>query len=127
MRGEVEPYLQKKGRMGELFASDGTKLHYEAYEKLLFDNGIIEAPGTEVPDDKTETHDVNVEDVIIVPVDGEATVYITGDNGNVYKAIFKNDESLILIRKGDKISVKCIATDIEKIYSIVSWKEAVNE
>ena len=32
MRGEVEPYLQKKGRMGELFASDGTRLHYEAYE-----------------------------------------------------------------------------------------------
>ncbi|MBR5825859.1 MAG: alpha/beta hydrolase [Clostridia bacterium] len=41
MRGEVEPYLQKKGRMGELFASDGTKLHYEAYEKLLSRGSIV--------------------------------------------------------------------------------------
>ncbi len=38
---EVEPYLQKKGREGELFASDGTLLHYEAYEKLLSRGSII--------------------------------------------------------------------------------------
>ena len=41
MRGEVEPYLQKKGREGELFASDGTRLHYEAYEKLLARGSIV--------------------------------------------------------------------------------------
>ena len=98
----------------------------EAYEKLLRENGV-ETPETEAPDLETETHRVTVEDVIIVPTNGEATVYITGDNGNVSKAIFKNDESLILIRKGDKISVECIATDIEKIYTVASWNEDVNE
>lgn len=41
MRGEVEPYLQKKGREGVLFASDGTRLHYEAYEKLLSRGSIV--------------------------------------------------------------------------------------
>lgn len=41
MRGEVEPYLRKKGREGELFASDGTRLHYEAYEKLLSRGSIV--------------------------------------------------------------------------------------
>ena len=98
----------------------------EAYEKLLRENGV-ETPEPEAPDLETETHHVTVEDVIIVPTNGEATVYITGDNGNVYKAIFKNDESLILIRKGDKISIECVATDIEKIYTVASWNEDVNE
>ncbi len=41
MKTEVEPYLQKKGREGELFAADGTRLHYEAYEKLLSRGSIV--------------------------------------------------------------------------------------
>ena len=95
----------------------------EAYEKLLRENGIEDEEPEELPTDNTEAHELTVEDVIIVPVGGEATAYVTADNGRVYKAIFKNDESLILIRKGDKISVKCLTTDIENIYTIVSWKK----
>lgn len=38
---EVEPYLQKKGREGLLFAADGTQLHYEAYEKMLSRGSIV--------------------------------------------------------------------------------------
>lgn len=41
MSTEVEPYLQKKGRQGELFATDGTLLHYEAYEKILSRGSIV--------------------------------------------------------------------------------------
>jgi len=41
MLTEVEPYLEKKGRQGELFASDGTRLHYEAYEKLLSRGSVV--------------------------------------------------------------------------------------
>jgi lysophospholipase len=41
MLTEVEPYLQKKGRQGILRAVDGTKLHYEAYEKVLSRGSIV--------------------------------------------------------------------------------------
>lgn len=41
MKNEVEPYLERKGREGELFALDGTRLHYEAYEKLLSRGSIV--------------------------------------------------------------------------------------
>ena len=95
----------------------------EAYEKLLRDNGIEDDTTEEIPADNSEIHQLTVEDVIIVPVGGEATAYVTADSGKVYKAIFKNDESLILIRKGDRISVKCLPTDIENIYTIASWEK----
>ncbi len=93
----------------------------EAYEKLLRENGLYDTPDVEIPEDNTEEHEITVEDVIIVPVSGEATVYVTAEDGKVYKALFKNDESLILIRKGDKVSVKCMATDIKDIYTLISW------
>ena len=62
-----------------------------------------------------------IEPIVKKLVDGELMVQT--DSGKVYKAIFKNDESLILIRKGDKISVKCLPTDIENIYTIASWEK----
>ncbi len=96
------------------------KAAIEAYEKLLRTNGIISGTPN-VPDSSTETHAVSVDNVAIIPVGGETLVYITGEDGKVYKAFFKNDESLILIRKGDKINIKCSKTDIEGIYALVSW------
>lgn len=41
MSTQVEPYLEKKGRQGSVFASDGTKLHYESYEKMLSRGSIV--------------------------------------------------------------------------------------
>ena len=96
------------------------KAAVEAYEKLLRTNGITSGTPN-LPEDKTETHAVSVYSISIIPVDSETIVYITGDDGKVYKAYFKDDESLILIRKGDKINIKCSKTDIEGIYSLVSW------
>ena len=98
----------------------------EAYEKLLRENGV-ETPEPELPEDKTETHEITVENVRIIDMNGDTVVYITAEDGKVYKAIFKTDESLILIRKGDKVNITCAATDIKDIYTIVSWKKTVNE
>ncbi len=41
MKTQVEPYLEKKGKEAFFFASDGTKLHYEAYEKVLSRGSIV--------------------------------------------------------------------------------------
>ncbi len=50
-----------------------------------------------------------------------ATVYITAEDGCVYKGYLEADESLILIRQGDKLSVKYVESEIDKIYIISEW------
>jgi hypothetical protein len=96
------------------------KAAMEAYMKQLRENGIISGIPT-VPDDKAETHELTVENVRIIEIGGEPTVYITADNGNVYKALFESDESLILIRIGDKLVIKCTATETEGLYTLITW------
>ena len=96
------------------------KTAVEAYLKLLRENGVISGVPT-VPEDKTETHSVTVDEIRIIEVGGEPTVYITAEDGRVYKALFETDESLILIRKGDALTFKCTETEIDGIYSLVSW------
>jgi len=98
------------------------KLAMDAYMKQLRENGIIGAT-PDVPDDKTESHNITVENVRMIEFGGEMTVYITAEDGKVYKALFESDESLILVRVGDKINVKCTISDIENIYSIISWEQ----
>lgn len=41
MKTQVEPYLERKGTQGFFTATDGKKLHYEAYTKLLSRGNII--------------------------------------------------------------------------------------
>lgn len=41
MNTELEPYLAKKGKEDFIFTSDGRKLHYEAYEKMLSRGSIV--------------------------------------------------------------------------------------
>lgn len=41
MANQVEPYLQKRRRDDFFLSSDGKKLHYEAYEKLLSRGSIV--------------------------------------------------------------------------------------
>ena len=57
-----------------------------------------------------------------MPVSNVATVYITATDGSVYKGYLEADESLILIRNGDKICIDYFEGDIDKIYVISSWE-----
>lgn len=41
MQTQVEPYLEKKRKEGFILASDGCRLHYEAYEKKLSRGNIL--------------------------------------------------------------------------------------
>ena len=89
-----------------------------AYRKLLVRNGIAIADVEDVlPHD-----DVTVENVRIVNLNDAATVYITGEDGTVYRGTLNEDESLVLIREGDKLSVTYENSDIEGIKIIRSWK-----
>ena len=86
-----------------------------SYKKLLRQNDIqIEG--------SSKNAKITVEDVRIAMVSNVSTVYITADDGSVFKGYLEADESLILIRKGDLLEIDYTEGDIEKIYLISEWK-----
>lgn len=89
-----------------------------AYTKLLKQNGV------EIGETGTESAEITVTDVRIIPVSGVATVYITAEDGKVYKGYLEADEALILVRAGDVLNVSYTSGEVENIYTILSWSFA---
>ena len=90
---------------------------FAAYKRLLSESGVVDV----APDDIVSAT-VTVETVRLATLDGSSVVYITAENGDVYKGYLSEDESLILIREGDSITVEYSETDIDGIYLISSWR-----
>ena len=91
----------------------------EAYIQKLIETGEIveEAP----PAAETKTADITVKSVRLATVNGETLVYITADDGIVYRGSLAADETLILIADGDTLTVTYSETDHEKIRAITAW------
>lgn len=114
--GLVKLYALVKVSNYSVVATGATQAEaMSAYKKLLQQSG---------DNISTTTKEVSftVENVRIVTVADVATVYITAEDGQVYKGYLEADESLILIRVGDKLSVKYVEGD-SKIHVISEWKE----
>ena len=88
-----------------------------AYKKLLQQNNL--GIGNE-----NQTTEITVENVRIAMVSDVSTVYVTATDGKVYKGYLEADESLILIRIGDKLTVNYFEGDTENVYVISSWNFA---
>ena len=89
-----------------------------AYRKLLERDGI-----TVVDNESLKKADVTITDVRMITVDDLPTVYLTGDDGNVYKGYLNLDESLVLIQKGDRLNISCEETAISGIFTIRTWSK----
>ncbi len=87
-----------------------------AYKKLLKQNNI------DIGDETDLTAEIEVENIRIAMVSDVATVYITSTDGKVYKGYLEADESLILIRIGDTLSLSYTESDKENIFVISSWQ-----
>ena len=85
-----------------------------AYKKLLRQNDV-DIGATDL------AATVTVDDVRIAMVADVATVYITANDGTVFKGYLEADEALVLIRKGDTLNISYTESDIEKLYVISSW------
>ncbi len=99
----------------------------QAYIKLLMQEGIIkeeEAPSVIPPEVETKTSTITVSDIRIITLDGNSVIYLTGDDGNLYKQNISADESLLLINQNDRLTVNYHDTDIEKIRQIINWSVA---
>ena len=86
-----------------------------AYTKLLKQNNV------EIGGDGAQSASIVAEDVRIITVSGVATVYITANDGNVYKGYLEADEALILVRAGDALNVSYTSGEVANIYTILSW------
>ena len=86
-----------------------------AYKKLLRQEGVTE-------DGSASTATVTVKDVRIVNVSDMAVVYITAEEGEVYKGYLETDESLILVAVGDRITVTYTDSGLDRIYMIDKWE-----
>ena len=97
----------------------------QAYIKLLTQEGIIkeeEAPQITPPEVETKTATFTVTEIRIITVDGNSVIYLTGDDGNLYKQNIASDEKLLLVKENDNLNVNYHDTDVEKIKQIVSWE-----
>ena len=51
-------------------------------------------------------------------------MYLTGDDGALYKQNISADETLLLIKQNDRLTINYHDTDVEKIQQIISWSYA---
>ncbi len=94
----------------------------QAYiEKLKKDGDIIIEDNTPVVEAKKATATVN--DLRFVNVSGESVLYITGNDGYLYKQTVSDDERVMLIAVGDELEIEYSEGDIGEIRQIVSWKK----
>ncbi|MBP5353887.1 MAG: hypothetical protein J6Y67_01970 [Lachnospiraceae bacterium] len=90
-----------------------------AYRKTLARNGVS---GT-AENDVFPSAEITVETVRIVELDNLAAVYITADDGTVYKSSLNEDESLVLVREGDKLTVSYEDSEIAGLKTLRSWSK----
>lgn len=92
----------------------------QEYLKLLKQEGIL---AEENPSSDETTAEITVSDVRIVTINGESVMYITGDDGNLYKQTIASDETLMFINKDMTLKVFYYPTDTDGIRQLMSWEK----
>lgn len=89
-----------------------------AYKKLMKENGISQDSDSEAGELSKQ---INIETIRYVDVSGETIVYIIDKQGNVYKQAFVENEALIFLKEGDRITVHYEESE-DGIHSLVSYE-----
>lgn len=93
------------------------------YNKLMKENNLGNGEGVDLSNSDYPKADITVSDIQFINMDGETYAYISDENGNVYKQLFSEDESIIFIKEGDQITIYYEEGKGEKIKSIVQWED----
>lgn len=89
-----------------------------AYKKLMKENGISQGSDSETGELSKQ---INIETIRYVDVSGETIVYIIDKQGNVYKQAFAENEALIFLKEGDRITVHYEESE-DGIHSLISYE-----
>ena len=86
------------------------------YRELLSANGVVTPEDNEpAPEVAVKTAEITVASIRDVVLGGETCVYITAEDGIVYKCKVADNEAVILVSVGAKLSLEYIDTEIEGI------------
>lgn len=105
----------------------------QAYLNLLKQEGILDAeqnPPSNGGDTTVPTPieaEVTVTKKEIYTVDGQSVVYLTCDDGMIYKKQLSDDETMLFIAEGDRLKVTYLETKTEGIRKLISWATNENE
>ena len=97
------------------------------YRKLLKENGISAKTSTESIEKQYAHQQVTVKNIRFANIGEDTYVYITDQNGNVYKEKFADDETLIFIQENNVIDIYYEETQETKIRTIEEWKSKNEE
>ncbi|MBO5939040.1 MAG: hypothetical protein J6Q82_06035 [Clostridia bacterium] len=98
----------------------------QAYLEELRREGILgddeeESPSEEEAPKPTEISFV-VKEIRFLTTAGETFIYLTGDDGNIYKKQVSEDESVLFIKGNDLIEGTYLETENKGIYQLVTWE-----
>ncbi len=95
----------------------------QRYIELLRAEGIVkdEEPAPTPAENILEAN-IEIRDIRIITIGGESVMYITAQDGTLYKNTVASDESLMLLTVGVKIKAKYVDTSNEKIKQMVSFE-----
>lgn len=89
-----------------------------SYKKLLKSNNI-ETNGAEV---ETLIDDIVVKNIEYINISEETYAYVTDIEGNVYKQLFADNESLIFIQPNDSLRIEYVESE-DGIHSLISYEK----
>ena len=95
----------------------------QAYLDELVKRGVIIQEDDEILPPETKTTEITVTTVRLATLHGETVVYLTAEDGIVYRGALASDESLILITEGMTLTVEYSDTDHARIRAIAKWSE----
>ena len=95
----------------------------QAYLDELVKRGVIIQEDDEILPPETKTTEITVTTVRLATLHGETVVYLTAEDGIVYRGALASDESLILITEGMTLTVEYSDTDHARIRAIAEWSE----
>jgi hypothetical protein len=88
------------------------------YREMMSEEGIVDQ--SEVKSDSELEKEITVADVNYITIDGESYSYIMDQDQILYKKKVSDDETVLFIRKGDKISV-IYEEGSDKINTLISY------
>jgi hypothetical protein len=91
----------------------------QEYLKLLKQEGLINNDESITGDNVSTT---TVYDIRIATIGGESIIYLSCNDGYLYKQTIASDEKVMLLTEGDIIKIEYYDTTVEGIRQITSWE-----
>ena len=92
----------------------------EQYRQMMSEEGIVEAKDVQQKLDTEKA--ITIADIRFVTMEGESYIYIEDQDGILYKKKVADDETVMFLKKGQKITVS-FEENKNKIQALTSWSK----